>query len=252
MHQQAEPTISFQSNGSNEETVNTDINGYATSSKFTANTEYGFFNVTAKTSGLGDIVFKLQNQNLPGIPNQIIFTNGSNQSGVVNHPFYTPLTVRILDSFSYPVSNISVTFTITATGYNTATFASNNDVTETVTTNASGYATTSYINNTHDNNIGNFDITVSSPGLNQIKTTFHVYAPTVQTYTANNTTNAPGDYKCYVYDDPCNNGADNDAIKAHHYAIQTLNFYFSKHGGFRLTASGDLRYFHCPLRYKSP
>jgi len=117
-------------------TAATNSHGVATAPVFTANTAVGSYTVTADiatfTTSPG---FALTNQ--PGAPATITATAGTPQTATVNKAFATNLSVTVVDAFSNPVPNATVTFNAPTSGAS-GTFAGG---VNTATTNAEGVAT---------------------------------------------------------------------------------------------------------------
>ena len=117
-------------------TATTNAQGVATAAVFTANTVAGPYTVTAAVSGVSTPAnFSLTN--LAGTASSITATAGTPQSATINTAFATQLQATVKDSFSNPVSGVTVTFTAPASGAS-GTFAGG---VNTATTNAQGVAT---------------------------------------------------------------------------------------------------------------
>lgn len=126
-------------NGAATETDTTDSNGLATSSKFTANSTDGAYNVTATASGAqASATFSLTN--LAAAQLTISAQNGSAQSVLTGMAFSTPFSV-VVDQNGSPIQGVSVTFTAPSSGAS-GTF-NGGSLTDTVTTDANGQATSS-------------------------------------------------------------------------------------------------------------
>jgi hypothetical protein len=115
-------------------TVNTDASGNATAPTFTANGTLGAnYTVSASATGTNTVNFTLSNT--AGNAGIMTIVGGNGQHATIGTAFATALQVKITDSFSNPLSGVSVTFAPPATGAS-GTFS----VSATVTTNASGIA----------------------------------------------------------------------------------------------------------------
>ena len=121
-------------------TATTNSSGVATSAVFTANTTAGAYTVTASVSG-GSTPASFSLTNTAGAAATITATGGTPQSAVVGRAFAAPLTATVVDSYSNPVSGVSVTFTAPGSGAS-GTFA-NGTATDTEATNSSGVAASS-------------------------------------------------------------------------------------------------------------
>ena len=116
-------------------TAITNASGVATAAAFTANTVAGAYTVTAFVSGVSTPAnFSLTN--LAGSAASIAATAGTPQSTTINTAFAAQLQATVKDSFSNPVSGVTVTFTAPGSGAS-GTFAGG---VNTATTNASGIA----------------------------------------------------------------------------------------------------------------
>jgi hypothetical protein len=116
-------------------TVTTDASGNATAPTFTANGTLGAnYSVTASATGTNTVSFTLSNT--AGNAGIMTIVAGNNQHATIGAAFATALQVKVTDSFTNPLSGVSVTFTPPASGASGAFTGS-----ATVTTNASGIAT---------------------------------------------------------------------------------------------------------------
>lgn len=140
-------------------TATTNGLGVATSTVFTANSTAGAFAVTASVSGVATAAnFSLTN--LPGAAASIAATAGTSQSAPVNTAFTTQLQVTVKDASNNPVSGVTVTFTVPASGPS-GTFAGG---VNTATTNAQGVATAAVF--TANNSVGGpYTVTASVSGV---------------------------------------------------------------------------------------
>ena len=141
-------------------TATTNASGIATAAVFTANTSAGGpYTVTASVVGVSTPAnFSLTN--LAGALASITATAGTPQSTTVNTAFATQLQATVKDSFSNPVSGVTVTFAAPASGASGA-FAGG---VKTATTNASGIATAAvFTANTTAG--GPYTVTASASGL---------------------------------------------------------------------------------------
>ena len=130
----------FADTGTNTTSASTDQNGVATSPAFTANSIAGPDSVTATAAGASTgATFNLVN--LAGSAATITATSGTPQRAAIGVPFSAPLVATVRDSFSNPVSGVSVTFSAPTTSAS-GTF-SNGTTAETDTTDANGVATSS-------------------------------------------------------------------------------------------------------------
>jgi len=138
-------------------TAVTNASGVATASTFTANGTSGSYIVTASVSGVsGSASFALTNT--AGTPASITATAGTPQSAIINTAFGSALQVTVKDSGNNPISGVTVTFAVPASGAS-ATFASGN----TAVTNASGVATSSTL--TANSTAGSYSVTASVSGV---------------------------------------------------------------------------------------
>jgi len=146
-------------NSTNTTTVNTDANGLATATTFTANNTAGSYMVSAAAAGDGSTNFSLTNN--PGTATSITTTAGSGQSVQINNAFATLLKATVTDNYSNPVPNVSVTFTAPATGAS-GKFA-NNTATTSVNTDSSGVATATTF--TANSMAGSYTVQASTAGV---------------------------------------------------------------------------------------
>ena len=139
-------------------TAKTDSHGVATAAVLTANTAVGSYTVTADigtfTTNPG---FDLTNQ--AGAPATITATAGTPQTATVKHAFATNLSVTVVDAFSNPVPNATVTFNAPSSGAS-GTFAGG---VKTATTNASGVATAAVF--TANTKAGSYTVTATTGGV---------------------------------------------------------------------------------------
>jgi hypothetical protein len=139
-------------------TATTNASGVATSAVFTANSISGPYTVTASVSGV-PIPANFSLTNLAGSPANIIVAAGTPQSAPVNTAFATQLQASVRDSFNNPVSGVTVTFTVPASGASGAFAGGVN----TATTNAQGVATAPVF--TANATAGSYTVTVSASGV---------------------------------------------------------------------------------------
>ena len=92
----------------------TDSNGIATAPALTANSQPGSYMVTASATGATPASFSLTNT--AGPPAAINATAGSPQITPTSKAFATPLQVTVTDAGNNPVSGVTVTFAVPATG----------------------------------------------------------------------------------------------------------------------------------------
>jgi len=147
-------------NNTATETVTTDSNGLATTSKFTANSTEGQYSVTATASGAQQTAtFTLTNL----APAQLTISpqNGSGQSALIGLAFPTPLSV-VVDQNGSPIEGVSVTFTAPSSGASGTFGGSSPGVTDTVTTDANGQATSSTF--TANSTSGNYNVLATVVG----------------------------------------------------------------------------------------
>ncbi len=138
-------------------TAITNASGIATSSVFTANGTAGSYSVTAAVAGLsGTASFSLSNTAATAA--SIAATGGTPQSALINTAFGSPLQATVKDSGGNPLSGVTVTFTLPATGAG-ASFASSN----TAVTNARGIATSSTL--TANASAGSYSVIASVSGV---------------------------------------------------------------------------------------
>ncbi|MGA2536290.1 MAG: choice-of-anchor Q domain-containing protein, partial [Terracidiphilus sp.] len=125
------------SNNSNTIVVPTNASGIA-SARFTANsTAGGPYTATASAAGLTAVNFNLTNA--AGAASSMTANAGTTpQSALVNTAFANAIAVTVKDSFSNPVSGVSVTFTAPPTGASGAFSNSSNTIV--AATNSSGVA----------------------------------------------------------------------------------------------------------------
>jgi len=155
------------------DTVRTDDFGFATSSRFIANTRAGSFVVRASTDGVAQPA-DFQLRNTATSPLTIVATGGSPQATQVNTLFPLRLQAMVKDTFDNPVPNAIVTFTPPSSGPGGSFEGSNS-----VLTNDSGVAVS---NPFRANSIaGSYFVRGEVQGLNA----------TVN-YNLTNTTGAPG------------------------------------------------------------
>lgn len=154
-------TGAFANSATNTTTATTNANGLATASLFTANTVAGADIVTASVAGVSvPATFTLAN--LAGSPATIVATAGTPQSTAINTPFSSALVATVLDSYSNPVSGVSVTFSSPTTSAS-GTFA-NGMTTEVDVTNADG-AATSTVFSANGRTGGPYKVTASVNGI---------------------------------------------------------------------------------------
>jgi hypothetical protein len=128
----------FADTASNSTSATTDVNGVATSARFTANGQSGPDVVTATVAGVtAPASFTLMN--MAGPPATIAASSGTPQSAGVNTSFAAPLVAAVFDGGANPASGVLVTFAAPATGAS-GTFV-NGTTTETDTTDVNGVAT---------------------------------------------------------------------------------------------------------------
>ncbi len=109
-------------------TVATDANGIATAPVFTANTNFGTYNVLASTPALASpAAFTLTNLQ---VATSIVATSGTPQSVYATATFGSPLAVVVKDILNNPMAGITVTFTPPASGASGAFVSSNTAVTD--------------------------------------------------------------------------------------------------------------------------
>jgi hypothetical protein len=148
------------SNGTNTETDTTGSNGVVTSSTFTANRTVGAVAITASVAGVtATTTFSLTNTSGP--PASISATSGSLQSATIDTAFGAALVATVVDANQYPVSGVTVTFTVPAAGASAA-FA-NGTTTDTETTNANGMATSTTV--TANGTTGSYSVAATVAGV---------------------------------------------------------------------------------------
>jgi hypothetical protein len=138
-------------------TAVTNAAGVATANIFTANGKAGGYTVTAAATGASSAAFNLTNT--PAAAAAVTATAGNNQTAKINTAFATALQATVTDSGGDPLSNVTVTFTVTvgATGAG-GTFAGGN----TAVTNASGVATAGAL--TANGKAGKYTVTAAATG----------------------------------------------------------------------------------------
>jgi len=139
----------------------TNASGVATVSA-TANTIAGAYTVSATVpNATAPAVFDLTNNAGPAA--SIAATSGSGQSAQIGTAFSSPLVATVLDTYSNPVSGVTVTFTAPPSGAS-GTFKTSGTASETDTTNASGEATSSTF--TANNSVGGpYTVTAAAAGV---------------------------------------------------------------------------------------
>ena len=153
----------FTDSGTDTTTAITDASGDATASTFTANTVAGTYSVTTSASEVASPPsFSLTNTaQITGDTMSIIA--GSPQSATVGAAFATGLEVQVLDQYSNPVPDITVTFTAPASDAS-GIFTDSGTDTTTAITDASGDATAStFTANTVAGS--NYSVTTSASGV---------------------------------------------------------------------------------------
>jgi hypothetical protein len=140
-------------------TATTNAQGVATAAVFTANsTAGGPYTVSATATGVGTAAnFSLTN--LAGAASTITSTAGTPQNATINTAFATQLQATVKDSFSNPVSGVTVTFTAPGSGAS-GTFAGG---VKTATTNTQGVATAAVF--TANTVAGGYNVTASVSGV---------------------------------------------------------------------------------------
>jgi len=139
-------------------TAVTNASGVATSAVFTGNTTSGSYTVTASVSGV-PIPANFSLTNLASSATNIIVAGGTPQSAPVNTAFASQLQASVRDAFNNPVSGVTVTFTVPASGASGAFAGGVN----TATTNAQGIATAPVL--TANATAGSFTVIASAPGV---------------------------------------------------------------------------------------
>ena len=128
----------FADTATNTTTATTNSSGIAMSSILTSNTVSGEVMVTATVAGITTPgIFNLMT--MSGPPVTIVATTGNPQSAVISTPFAAPLAATVFDSYSNPVSGVTVSFRAPTTGAS-GTFA-NGLTAETDTSDSNGIAT---------------------------------------------------------------------------------------------------------------
>ncbi len=140
-------------------TATTNAQGIATAAVFTADsTAGGPYTVTATVTGVGTPAnFSLTN--LAGAASTITATAGTPQNATINTAFTTQLQATVKDSFSNPVSGVTVTFAAPGSGAS-GTFAGG---VKTAITNAQGVATAAVF--TANSVAGGYSVTASVTGV---------------------------------------------------------------------------------------
>jgi Fe-S cluster assembly iron-binding protein IscA len=141
-------------------TATTNSSGVATA-RFTANgTAGGPYSVSASAAGLTAVNFSLTNA--AGAASSMTANAGTTpQSALVNAVFANALAVTVKDSFSNPVSGVSVTFTAPSTGAG-GTFG-NSSNTIVAATNSSGVASAAFTANGTSG--GPYTVSATAAGL---------------------------------------------------------------------------------------
>ncbi len=138
----------------------TDSNGIATATTFTANTTAGSYSVPATVAGVATPAqFDLTNTSSSAA--SITITQGTPQNTRVGTAYATALQVVVRDALNNPVPGALVTFTAPSTSAS-GTF-SNNQNTFSVNTNASGLATSTTF--TANNIAGSFNVSAAVSGV---------------------------------------------------------------------------------------
>ncbi|HET6965571.1 MAG TPA: hypothetical protein VFH58_12420, partial [Acidimicrobiales bacterium] len=112
--------------------VDTDTNGEAASSAFTANTVAGAFTVTASTPAGGQASYA--ETNTAGPPSSVAVISGDNQLAQVGTPFASPVVVEAVDAYGNPAPGTTISFSLPASGPG-ASFAGNQPAASAVTDN---------------------------------------------------------------------------------------------------------------------
>lgn len=134
----------------------TNSSGVATSPFITANGMAGGFNVTASVAGVASTAsFSLTNSGQPSIA----ATGGTPQSATINTAFGSPLIATVKDAGGNPAANVTVTFTLPASGASGAFAGGVN----TAVSNASGVAVSPVL--TANGVLGGFTVTASATGV---------------------------------------------------------------------------------------
>jgi hypothetical protein len=147
------------SGGNTAVTISTNASGLAVSPTLTANGQTGWFTVKATTPGVTSEA-KYSLNNIPGLPASITATAGTPQSAMVGTAFATALQATVTSSGGSPVSNEPVTFTVSSSGQQSATF-SGGATTAVAYTNTSGVATPPAL--TANSMSGSYSVTASVP-----------------------------------------------------------------------------------------
>lgn len=136
-------------------TATTNSNGVATAATFTTNTTLGAYTVKASVAGVSTTAnFSLTN--IAGPPATITATSGTPQAAALNTAFAMPLVASVADTYSNPVSGVSVTFNAPGSGASCVLASSS------VTTDASGKASTTCTANATS---GDYVVTASVSGV---------------------------------------------------------------------------------------
>jgi subtilisin-like proprotein convertase family protein len=139
------PTAIF-NNGQSVITGTTNLDGRVFAS-LAANGQVGSYQVEARVTGyVPTLAFSLTN--LSGLPAQLTVVSGSGQSAPVDTAFEVPLTIRLTDKFSNPISGSSIIFNLPNTGSGVgagATFGGMGTLSFIALTSITGTATSPYI-----------------------------------------------------------------------------------------------------------
>lgn len=110
----APSTLGTFANGTDTDTVQTDMNGLATSSTYTASDEaFGSYQVIATPTGSTSPSASYQLTNVPGPPASLIVppnAGSTPQSATVGTAFAQPLSAQVLDEYGNGVGDETVTF----------------------------------------------------------------------------------------------------------------------------------------------
>ena len=109
-------SVSFSAGGGGsvaQSSATTDASGTASAGSWTLGTAAGAQTLTATASGLGSVTFRATA--VAGSPTSLAIQSGNGQSGIVGG-VAQPVSVRVADQYSNPVSGATVSFAVTGGG----------------------------------------------------------------------------------------------------------------------------------------